>query len=48
MSDEEIKDCPKCNGKMIKKYDYLPDDMELKEPKKYWICPSCMYYEIIE
>ncbi len=49
MSDEaEIKDCPKCGGKMIKKYDYLPDDEEFKEPKNYWLCTSCMYYEIIE
>lgn len=48
MSNEEIKECPKCKSPMIKKHDYLPDDVELKEVKDFWLCSVCMYYEIIE
>ncbi|MHA1302408.1 MAG: hypothetical protein ACTSQE_10425 [Candidatus Heimdallarchaeaceae archaeon] len=48
MDDDNLKKCPKCGGTMIKKYDYLPDDLDLKEPKNYWLCASCMYYELME
>ena len=48
MSDEEIKECPKCGSSMIKRENYLPDDFDLTEIKKFWLCGSCMYYEVID
>ena len=47
MSDEQ-KECPKCGASMIKRENYLPDDYNLTEIKKFWLCGSCMYYELIE
>ncbi len=48
MNDENVKKCPKCGGTMIKKHDYLPDDIELKEVKDFWLCANCMNYKVIE
>jgi hypothetical protein len=47
MDKNELKKCPNCGSDMIKKEDYLPDDFDLKEIKKFWLCSSCMLYEII-
>ncbi len=47
MNDNEMKKCPKCQSPMLEKNDYLPDDMDLKEIKKYLLCSVCMYYEVI-
>lgn len=47
MDENELKKCPNCGSNMIKKEDYLPDDFDLKEIKKFWLCSSCMLYEII-
>jgi len=47
MSDEQ-RECPKCGASMIKRENYLPDDYNLTEIKKFWLCGSCMYYEPIE
>ena len=46
MSDD-IKECPKCGGTMLKKHDYLPDDADFSEVKDFWLCASCMHYEVI-
>jgi len=48
MSEDETKECPKCGSTMIKRENYLPDDFELTEVKTFWLCGSCMYYEVIE
>jgi ribosomal protein S27AE len=47
MSDEQ-RECPKCGVSMIKRENYLPDDYDLTEIRKFWLCGSCMYYEPIE
>lgn len=46
MNNDETKTCPNCASLMIKKQDYLPDDFELKEIKTFWLCSSCMSYEL--
>lgn len=48
MSDDELKDCPKCGSSMIKRENYLPDDFDLTEIKIFWLCGSCMHYELLE
>ena len=48
MSEEELKECPKCGSSMIEGENYLPDDYDLTEIKKFWLCGSCMHYELIE
>jgi len=48
MSDGELKECLKCGASMIERENYLPDDYDLTEIKKFWLCGYCMYYEIIE
>ncbi|MHA1686891.1 MAG: hypothetical protein ACTSYD_10895 [Candidatus Heimdallarchaeaceae archaeon] len=48
MTEEDIRTCPKCGSTMIRKHDYLPDDVDLKEVKDFWLCSVCMYYEIID
>ena len=48
MSDDELKNCSKCGSSMIKRENYLPDDYDLIEIKKFWLCGSCMHYELLE
>ncbi|MCK4844484.1 MAG: hypothetical protein KAS95_02310 [Candidatus Heimdallarchaeota archaeon] len=48
MSEEEAKNCSNCGTPMLKRHDYLPDDFDLKEVKDFWLCGSCMLYELIE
>jgi len=48
LNDEETKQCSHCSSTMIRKQDYLPDDYELIEVKYFWLCGSCMSYELID